>query len=161
VLTVRQFTVADNVDANNAGAGAGGADVSSAAAAATSTDAAAAASSTDAAAAATATAAATGTGASADGAAAIALNAKFASVKAGDACTDTAPSCAGDAFAQCVNGVIVAQACNTGTVCRAVPLVNSSGTTVSCDIASDAAARIAATGATARRRRSFAVQRRS
>jgi hypothetical protein len=91
---------------------------------------------------------------------AIANNKKFATIKAGDACTDTEPGCAGDQFAQCVGGKIVVQPCAGGTVCRSLPLVNKAGTSASCDTAADADARIAATGATARRRRAFSVQRR-
>jgi hypothetical protein len=59
--------------------------------------------------------------------------------------------CAGDALAQCVNGVLTTSSCAGGLVCRALPLVNSAGTSVTCDTAADASARIAATGALARR----------
>jgi hypothetical protein len=82
---------------------------------------------------------------------AIALNEKFKTFTDGgncDAATD-ANACVGTSFAQCVNGKFVVQACAPGTICAALPLVNSAGTSVTCTTAADRDARIAATGATA------------
>jgi hypothetical protein len=89
--------------------------------------------------------------ATANGQAAIALNEQFQTIKAGDACTDTAVKCAGDQLAQCLNGQITVSPCAGGLVCRALPLVNSAGTSVTCDTDADAKGRIAATGAVAKR----------
>jgi hypothetical protein len=85
----------------------------------------------------------------ANGQDAIALNKKFQAVKEGSACTSTEVQCAGDKLANCIAGKIVVSACAGGTVCRALPLVNKAGTSVTCDTAADALARIAATGAKA------------
>jgi hypothetical protein len=83
----------------------------------------------------------------ANGKAAIELNNKFKDIKAGQKCTFTEPQCAGDKLANCLAGKVVTQSCGTGTVCRALPLVNKAGTSVTCDTAADADARITATGA--------------
>ncbi|KAJ7728546.1 hypothetical protein B0H16DRAFT_1427991 [Mycena metata] len=78
---------------------------------------------------------------------AIALNKQFASIKAGDACTAGQDACAGTQFAQCVGGKYVVQPCAATTVCAALPLVNSAGTSVTCTTPADRDARLAATGA--------------
>lgn len=98
---------------------------------------------------------------------AIALNAKFKTLTAGSPCTAGEIACMGDDLAQCVSGAFITMPCAAGTVCRALPLVNSAGTSVTCDTAgalddsltpaktmlifahlADAEARIAITGAT-------------
>lgn len=86
-----------------------------------------------------------------------------------DTCDTGDQACVGGDFAQCVDGAWVAQACGSGetyaftcapqalhishmfvfdTSCAALPLVNSKGTSITCDTQSDIDARIAATGAT-------------
>ena len=51
------------------------------------------------------------------------------------------------AFAQCVNSVYVLEPCAASLSCVALPLVNSAGTSVTCDTLADAVARIEETGA--------------
>ncbi|KAI1796476.1 hypothetical protein LXA43DRAFT_621416 [Ganoderma leucocontextum] len=80
---------------------------------------------------------------------AIALNQQFATLTPTSACTTGEQACVNDQFAQCVNGKFQLQPCAAGTICVALPLVNSAGTSVTCDTAADRDARIAATGATA------------
>jgi len=76
-----------------------------------------------------------------------ALNAKFATLTANSPCTAGDNACVGDAFAQCVGGKFVLTNCAGGTICTALPLVNSPGTSITCTTAADRDARIAATGA--------------
>ncbi|KAI0810891.1 hypothetical protein BC629DRAFT_1589635 [Irpex lacteus] len=76
------------------------------------------------------------------------LNAQFATMSADAPCTAGQSACVQGAFAQCVNGKFVTSPCSGGLTCVALPLVNSAGTSVTCDTEADAAARIAATGAT-------------
>lgn len=57
-----------------------------------------------------------------------ALNAKFATLTANSPCNAGDNACVGDAFAQCVGGKFVLTNCAGGTVCAALPLVNSAGT---------------------------------
>ncbi|KAF8313864.1 hypothetical protein DL93DRAFT_1137190 [Clavulina sp. PMI_390] len=78
---------------------------------------------------------------------AIALNQKFQSLTADTPCAAGENACIGDAFAQCSNGKFVTSPCAAGLVCRALPLVNSAGTSIACDTAADATTRIANTGA--------------
>lgn len=80
---------------------------------------------------------------------AIALNQKFAGLQDGAACQAGENACIGDKFAQCVGGKFVSQPCAPGTICAALPLVNSPGTSITCTTAADRDARIAATGAQA------------
>ncbi|KAI0045650.1 hypothetical protein FA95DRAFT_96855 [Auriscalpium vulgare] len=80
---------------------------------------------------------------------AVAQNAKFSALTADSSCTAGEIACVGDKFAQCVSSKFVIQACGPGTVCAALPLDNSAGTTVTCTTAADRDARIAASGATA------------
>ncbi|KAM5531094.1 hypothetical protein V8D89_015259 [Ganoderma adspersum] len=80
---------------------------------------------------------------------AIALNQKFATLTPASSCTTGEQACVNDQFAQCVNGKFQLQPCAGGTICVALPLVNSAGTSITCDTAADRDARIAATGATA------------
>ncbi|GJJ10595.1 hypothetical protein Clacol_004822 [Clathrus columnatus] len=75
-------------------------------------------------------------------------NAKFAQLTSGSSCTEGSQACVGGSFAQCVNGNFVLTQCGGGTQCFALPLVNKAGTSITCTTQSDAAARIAATGAT-------------
>ncbi|KAF8074997.1 hypothetical protein FPV67DRAFT_1727256 [Lyophyllum atratum] len=77
-----------------------------------------------------------------------ALNAKFKTLKADSACTVGDQACIGGGFAQCVNGKFVITQCSGSLSCQALPLVNSPGTSITCTTEADAAARIAATGAT-------------
>jgi len=76
-----------------------------------------------------------------------ALNDKFATLTADSSCDEGEEACVGDAFAQCVGGQFVITNCATGTVCAALPLVNSRGTSITCTTKADRDARIAATGA--------------
>ncbi|THG98693.1 hypothetical protein EW026_g3543 [Hermanssonia centrifuga] len=77
-----------------------------------------------------------------------ALNAKFQTLSASSPCTPGENACVGGQFAQCVNGQFLSTPCAGGLQCVALPLVNSPGTSITCDTTADAAARIAATGAT-------------
>ncbi|KDQ54819.1 hypothetical protein JAAARDRAFT_160037 [Jaapia argillacea MUCL 33604] len=79
---------------------------------------------------------------------AIALNNKFKTLKVGDPCQSGDEGCINGGFAQCVNGQFTSQPCASGTICAALPLVNSVGTSITCDTQADVDARIAATGAT-------------
>ncbi|EIM92085.1 uncharacterized protein STEHIDRAFT_164435 [Stereum hirsutum FP-91666 SS1] len=79
---------------------------------------------------------------------AISQNEKFKTLTMADTCDTGDQACVGGDFAQCVNGAWVAQACGSGETCAALPLVNSKGTSITCDTQSDIDARIAATGAT-------------
>ncbi|KAI0782904.1 hypothetical protein C8Q75DRAFT_785857 [Abortiporus biennis] len=76
------------------------------------------------------------------------LNAKFQTLAASDSCTDGETACVDGDFAMCANGAFVVTPCSGGIQCFALPLVNSRGTSVTCDTQADALARIAATGAT-------------
>ncbi|CAK5264987.1 unnamed protein product [Mycena citricolor] len=87
--------------------------------------------------------------AKANGEAAIALNAKFATLTANSPCTEGEDACVTGQVAQCVNGKFVLQPCAATTQCFALPLVNSAGTSITCDTQADFDARIAATGASA------------
>ncbi|KAH9857145.1 hypothetical protein C2E23DRAFT_881619 [Lenzites betulinus] len=75
------------------------------------------------------------------------LNAKFSSLSASSKCTSGENACIRGAFAQCVNGKFVTTPCAGGLTCVALPLVNSPGTSITCDTEKDAADRIARTGA--------------
>ncbi|KAF7294470.1 hypothetical protein MKEN_01439500 [Mycena kentingensis (nom. inval.)] len=77
-----------------------------------------------------------------------ALNAKFATLTESSTCSTGEQACVKGAFAQCVGGAFVMQPCSAGTICAALPLVNSPGTSIACDTSADVAARIAASGAT-------------
>ncbi|KAF9229696.1 hypothetical protein BS17DRAFT_723786 [Gyrodon lividus] len=76
------------------------------------------------------------------------LNNQFKTLTPTSPCT-SGNACINKQFAQCVNGQYVLQACNTGLVCAALPLVNSAGTSIACATQADINARIAATGVTA------------
>ncbi|KAG6910043.1 hypothetical protein DXG01_013767 [Tephrocybe rancida] len=78
-----------------------------------------------------------------------ALNAKFTNLNASAACTTGDLACINGAFAQCDNGKFVITSCGPSPLtCAALPLVNKAGTSITCTTEADAAARIAATGAT-------------
>jgi hypothetical protein len=79
---------------------------------------------------------------------AIALNEGFASLTPDSSCTTGTNACISNQFAQCVGGKFVLTPCGTGTICVALPLVNSRGTSITCSTTADRDARIAATGAT-------------
>ncbi|TFY72247.1 hypothetical protein EVG20_g755 [Dentipellis fragilis] len=78
---------------------------------------------------------------------AISQNNKFKTLTPDSACTTGEDACVQDKFAQCVGGKFVIQACGPGTICAALPLVNSAGTSITCTTQADLDARIAATGA--------------
>jgi hypothetical protein len=80
---------------------------------------------------------------------AIALNDQFKTLTPDSACTAGQDACVNQQFAQCVSGKFVLQPCGGGTICAALPLVNSAGTSITCTTQADLDARIAATGATA------------
>lgn len=73
-----------------------------------------------------------------------ALNEKFKTLTASSPCTDGENACVGGAFAQCVGGKFATSSCSASLTCVALPLVNSRGTSVTCDTQTDADARIAA-----------------
>ncbi|KAJ7480126.1 hypothetical protein B0H11DRAFT_1916261 [Mycena galericulata] len=73
---------------------------------------------------------------------------KFATLTPTSACTTGQDACVNQQFAQCVSDAFVLQPCAGGTICAALPLVNSAGTSVTCTTQADLDARIAATGAT-------------
>jgi len=80
---------------------------------------------------------------------AIALNQQFKTLSFNSSCKSGENACINDQFAQCVAAKFSVTSCSGGTVCRALPLVNSPGTSITCTTDADAKARIAATGATA------------
>ncbi|KAI0072793.1 hypothetical protein K474DRAFT_1667417 [Panus rudis PR-1116 ss-1] len=77
-----------------------------------------------------------------------ALNAQFQTLDPNSPCQDGETVCIQGAVAKCDHGQFQMTPCNTGLTCVALPLVNSPGTSVTCDTEEDAAARIAQTGAT-------------
>jgi hypothetical protein len=78
---------------------------------------------------------------------AIALNDGFKSLTPDSACTAGQDACVNQQFAQCVSGKFVLQPCAGGTICAALPNVNSAGTSITCTTQADLDARLAATGA--------------
>lgn len=82
----------------------------------------------------------------ANGQAAQKLNAHFATLTPNSACTDGQNACVNDSFAQCIGGKFVLQPCGASLICAALPLVNSMGTSTTCDTESDALMRISITG---------------
>ncbi|KAI0261333.1 hypothetical protein BC834DRAFT_896222 [Gloeopeniophorella convolvens] len=77
------------------------------------------------------------------------LNAQFRSLSASSSCTAGQEACIDGQFAQCDNGKFVTTSCGPAPLqCVVLPLVNSAGTSITCDTKADAEARIAATGAT-------------
>ncbi|KAH9038264.1 hypothetical protein EDB84DRAFT_1560385 [Lactarius hengduanensis] len=76
-----------------------------------------------------------------------ALNRKFQSLTPDSSCTDGENACVNGQLGQCVGGKFVLFSCSAPLQCIALPLVNKTGTSVTCDTPEDAAARIDATGA--------------
>jgi len=76
------------------------------------------------------------------------LNAQFETLSASSSCTSGQNACVQGQFSQCVDGKFVSTPCSGGLTCVALPLVNSPGTSITCDTEADATTRIAATGAT-------------
>ncbi|RPD56916.1 hypothetical protein L226DRAFT_468079, partial [Lentinus tigrinus ALCF2SS1-7] len=74
------------------------------------------------------------------------LNAKFATLTADSSCNDGDQACVSGGFAQCSGGKFQVTPCSGGTQCFALPLVNKAGTSLTCDSADDAAARMSAAG---------------
>ena len=74
--------------------------------------------------------------------AAIALNSQFAKLKPNSNCTINEIACVDGDFAQCPYGEFILTSCGTELKCFALPLVNSNGTTITCDTPSDALNRI-------------------
>lgn len=70
------------------------------------------------------------------------LNAKFNKLKESSPCTTGEVACIKRQFAKCDQGKFVLFPCPATTECTALPLVNSSGTSVTCDTRKDAANRI-------------------
>jgi len=83
----------------------------------------------------------------ANGQEAIALNEKFKTLDANSPCNDGELACAEGKFAQCSGETFLLTACAPGTVCAALPLQNSPGTSIACTTQSDVESRIKATGA--------------
>jgi len=71
-----------------------------------------------------------------------ALNQKFQSLTPGSPCTDGENACVNGGFAQCVGGKFDITPCSAGLQCTALPLVNSRGTSITCDTSADEAARM-------------------
>jgi len=82
----------------------------------------------------------------ANGQAAQKLNAYFATLTPNSACTEGQNACVNNNFAQCIEGKFVLQPCGASSICAALPLVNSMGTSTTCDTESDALTRISNTG---------------
>uniref|UniRef100_A0A1D1YY97 Endochitinase n=1 Tax=Anthurium amnicola TaxID=1678845 RepID=A0A1D1YY97_9ARAE len=71
-----------------------------------------------------------------------ALNDKFKKLTAGSSCKDGEVACIEKDFAKCDHGKYSIQPCGGGTQCFALPLVNSRGTSITCDTPADAKKRI-------------------
>ncbi|KIM87255.1 hypothetical protein PILCRDRAFT_4440 [Piloderma croceum F 1598] len=77
-----------------------------------------------------------------------ALAAKFKTLTVNSPCTDGENVCLNNGdFAKCSNGKFVATPCGAGLKCEVLPLVNSAGTSVTCDTPADDSACLSATGA--------------
>lgn len=63
-----------------------------------------------------------------NGEAAKALNAQFQGLTAASSCVNGQQACVAGGFAQCVSGKFAITQCAGGTICAALPLVNSPGT---------------------------------
>ncbi|KAF8550311.1 hypothetical protein OG21DRAFT_1468882 [Imleria badia] len=72
---------------------------------------------------------------------------QFTSLNATSSCI-SGDACIGGQLAQCVNGKYVLSPCGPGSICAALPLSNSPGTSVTCTTQTDLNTRNAATGAT-------------
>lgn len=82
-----------------------------------------------------------------NGKAAQKLNSQFATLTADSSCNAGEDACVDGGFAQCVDGKFVVMPCGPTLTCAALPLVNSSGTSITCTTQADALARIQASGA--------------
>ncbi|EJF60616.1 hypothetical protein DICSQDRAFT_137422 [Dichomitus squalens LYAD-421 SS1] len=76
------------------------------------------------------------------------LNAQFVTLSADSTCNEGDQACIDGGFAMCVGGKFINMGCAATTQCFALPLVNKPGTSLACTTQDDAAARIAAPGAT-------------
>lgn len=70
------------------------------------------------------------------------LNKQFAALTADSSCTDGQNACVQGQFAQCAGGKFMLTPCSESLMCVALPLVNSPGTSITCDTQADAEARI-------------------
>jgi len=70
----------------------------------------------------------------------------FKTMNATDACQDGQMACINSQFAQCTSSKWDLTSCASGTSCFALPLVNKPGTSLVCDVPSDANARFEAAG---------------
>jgi len=75
-------------------------------------------------------------------------NAKSSTLDANSPCDEGETTCVGSDLGQCSGGKFIITQCAPTTRCFVLPLVNKRGTSPSCTTEGDAAARIAATGAT-------------
>jgi len=75
-------------------------------------------------------------------------NAKASTLDANSPCDEGETTCVGSGLGQCVGGKFIITQCAPPTKCFVLPLVNKRGTTPNCTTEADAAARIAASGAT-------------
>ncbi|KAJ3776451.1 hypothetical protein EV361DRAFT_785312, partial [Lentinula raphanica] len=73
-------------------------------------------------------------------------NAAFAAMTVNSTCTAGQDACIDGSFAQCTGSTFSMTPCSSGLSCFALPLLNSNGTSISCDTQADAEARIQATG---------------
>jgi len=70
------------------------------------------------------------------------LNQQFTSLTLDSSCTEGQNACVQGQFAECVGGKFVLTSCGSSLTCVALPLVNSPGTSITCDTQADAEARI-------------------
>lgn len=70
------------------------------------------------------------------------LNDSFSSLTSSSQCNEGDQACVDGGFAQCVSGAFVVTQCSGGLVCKALPLVNKAGTSITCTTEADAEARI-------------------
>ncbi|KAJ3935776.1 MAG: hypothetical protein NXY57DRAFT_865217, partial [Lentinula lateritia] len=75
-----------------------------------------------------------------------AQNAAFAAMTENSTCTIGQDGCVNGAFAQCTDSTFSLTPCSAGLSCFALPLLNSNGTSISCDTEADVEARIQAAG---------------
>ncbi|KAJ4464021.1 hypothetical protein C8J55DRAFT_443015, partial [Lentinula edodes] len=75
-----------------------------------------------------------------------AQNAAFAAMTENSTCTTGQDACVNGAFAQCTGSTFSLTPCSAGLSCFALPLLNSNGTSISCDTEADVEARIQAAG---------------
>jgi len=72
-----------------------------------------------------------------------ALNEQFKTLTTNSPCTDGQTACVNGGVGKCVGGKFVTTPCAATLTCVALPLVNSPGTSITCDTQSDADTRIA------------------